>query len=83
MITCRQLIEKLLDFVANELSPEQREMIERHLGDCSPCQTYVETYRITIRLSRQLPPRGLPPGMAERLRAAMEKAMRELHDKGE
>jgi anti-sigma factor RsiW len=72
MITCRQLAELLIDFVSGELTPEMSERIQRHLSLCPPCVTYVETYQLTIRLTRCLPCAPLPPELASRLRAVLE-----------
>lgn len=77
MITCRELVEFLLDFVADDLPADQRRRIEQHLCDCPPCHAYVESYQITIRLSRQLPISPLPAELAERLRAALEEIRKE------
>jgi anti-sigma factor RsiW len=71
MMTCRQLVEQLLDFVSEDISPELRACICEHLCSCPPCEVLVETYKITIRLSRQLPRAPLPAGLQERLRAAL------------
>jgi hypothetical protein len=71
MMTCRELVEHLLDFVAEELSPEHRERICEHLCNCPPCGVLVQTYQITIRLSRQLPSHPLPPRLQERLREVL------------
>ena len=72
MITCRELVDLLCDFLAGELAEEQRRLIESHLEGCPPCVTYVETYRLTITMSRKLHCAPLPPQLKERLRAAME-----------
>jgi anti-sigma factor RsiW len=72
MMTCRELVELLCDFIDGELTAEQRRHIEEHLGDCPPCVIYVETYRLTITMSRKLPTGPLPPQLAERLRAVMD-----------
>jgi anti-sigma factor RsiW len=72
MITCRQLVELLIDFVAGELDEERRQNIEQHLRRCPPCVTYLETYQITIRLTRKLPEAPLPPQLIERLRTILE-----------
>lgn len=71
MMTCRELIEQLLEFVADELTPEQVQRIQDHLEVCPPCVAILETYRVTIRLSRQLPCKPLPPSCEQRLRAAV------------
>jgi hypothetical protein len=67
-MTCRELAELLDGFVAGELPEEHCRQIQDHLGICSPCIHYVETYRLTIRLTRQLPCPGLPAHVERRLR---------------
>jgi anti-sigma factor RsiW len=70
-MTCRQLAELLIDFVSGELPPEQRDHLEKHLRLCPPCVTYLETYQITIKLTRKLPCVPPPPELIEKLRAAL------------
>lgn len=72
MITCRELIDLLLDFVGDELDLTSREKVEQHLQDCIPCLVLVETYKITIQLSRKLPCDPLPSELAQRLWAVVE-----------
>ena len=77
MMTCRELVEQLLEFVAEELTPEDRQRFREHLCSCPPCGVLVETYQITIRLSRQLPRHPLPPRLQERLREALRQCGQE------
>jgi anti-sigma factor RsiW len=78
MITCRELVELLIDFVSDELPPEHRARVEHHLNGCPCCVTYVETYRLTIRLTRQLPCAPLPGPLRQRLEAALNQICQEL-----
>jgi anti-sigma factor RsiW len=71
-MTCRHLAEFLLDYVSGELPPDQCDHIRQHLCKCPPCVTYLETYQLTIKLTRQLPPVPVPPQLLERLRAALQ-----------
>jgi len=77
MITCRDLVQLLIDFVSGELPPEDQAHVEQHLRRCPPCVTYVETYQLTIRLTRRLPCEPLPPEVEQRLRAALADMKRE------
>ena len=77
MMTCRELVELLIDFVAGDLPPEHRERVEQHLRRCPPCVAYVESYRVIIKISRKLPCEPLPPQLTERLKAALEDIKRE------
>lgn len=76
MITCRELAELLIDFLGDELPADHRRLIEEHLCGCTPCVTFVETYQITIRLTRKLPRPDLPAEFAQRLRRVLEHAAR-------
>ena len=71
-MTCRELSELLLDFLAGELDAEQCQHIRAHLDCCKPCVTYMETYQITVRLSRQLPAAELPAALVKRLEEALK-----------
>ena len=67
MMSCHELAELLIDFVAGELPTPQRERVETHLNACPPCVTYLETYRLTIQLTRKLPCVPLPPQLVGNL----------------
>jgi anti-sigma factor RsiW len=69
-MNCRELAEILIDYLADELSAEQAEHIRRHLAECSPCVFYVQTYELTVQLTRRLPAVAPPAHLLERLRAA-------------
>jgi anti-sigma factor RsiW len=71
MITCREFAERLLDFLSDELGPEEVQRIKEHLDRCPPCVAFLATYRVTIHLARQLPCQPLPSSCEQRLRAAV------------
>ena len=54
LITCRELVEFLDDYVAVALPPDRAHEFERHLAVCPPCVTYLASYRATIALARTL-----------------------------
>ena len=70
-MTCRELTELLLEYTQGDLAPDLCEHISRHLSDCQPCMAYIESYRITIQLTRRLPAAPVPPELAERLQEAL------------
>jgi anti-sigma factor RsiW len=71
MMTCRELVDLLIDFVGGELAPEHRERIRDHLCRCPPCGHLVTTYELTIRLTRLLPRAPVPARLQDRLREAL------------
>jgi anti-sigma factor RsiW len=76
-MTCRECAELLMAFVEGELDAAQREFFEKHLQECQPCIAYMESYKITIQLSRQLTAVQLPPEVAARIQAAVEKKLKD------
>ena len=52
MITCRQFISFLLEYLDGALPPDEREKFERHLAVCDSCVAYLATYETTIRMEK-------------------------------
>ena len=72
-MTCQELADFLCDFVAGELAQEHCARIRSHLDACPHCVHFVETYQITIQVSRRLPAAPLPAELLERLQRALDK----------
>jgi anti-sigma factor RsiW len=51
-MTCRELMEFLLDYDSGELSREERAGFEAHLAECPDCVAYLRAYRRTIALEK-------------------------------
>jgi anti-sigma factor RsiW len=51
-MTCRDIIEFLMEFADGTVSAEERTLFEAHLAICPPCVAYLESYRVTIRLAQ-------------------------------
>jgi anti-sigma factor RsiW len=76
-VTCREFVEFLMAYLDGELPTGQRSTFERHMGDCPACVRYLETYRETLRLERELcreadgsPPDDVPEGLVRAILAA-------------
>jgi anti-sigma factor RsiW len=75
-MNCRELAELLIDYITGELPAEHQRLVQEHLGECPPCVVFMETYRVTIKITGQLPCRPLPQSLKERL----EKALAEIRN---
>ena len=51
MMTCRELIEQLIDYLDGTLP---REAFDHHRALCPSCRAYVDSYLATIRLVKTL-----------------------------
>jgi hypothetical protein len=75
-MTCTEFRALLADHLVNELLVEVREKFETHRTGCTNCGFFLESYSYTVKVTRLLPRTGpLPPGLEERLRAAVAKAL--------
>lgn len=54
LITCRELVEFLNDYLAGELPPEGQAEVEFHLARCLSCVAYMKSYRESVRLGRKV-----------------------------
>lgn len=68
-MTCRELFERLSEYVDGELTQEVCAEIRRHMDGCDPCVHFANTLKTTAELCRRLPSRSIPPEVAADLRA--------------
>jgi hypothetical protein len=71
-MTCKELAELLMDYCAGEVSAECCELICQHIRLCPPCHHFMESYQLTVRICRELPPAPVPEHIVERVRAALK-----------
>ena len=76
-LTCRDVVEFLMDYVAHELDPAQRHAFEAHLAECDECVAYIRSYEQTVRLGTaafddldQAAAAHLPKGLVQAVLAA-------------
>ncbi len=70
MMTCRELVELVTDYVEGRLDAERLARFEEHLAECPVCVVYVEQFRQTIDELGHLPPESLSPAVTDELLAA-------------
>ncbi len=51
-MTCRDILEFLMQYLSGELTAEERAIFEEHLAICPPCVEYLKTYEETIKLGK-------------------------------
>jgi len=70
-MTCRELFERLSEYVDGELSQEICEEIRRHMEGCDPCVAFAKTLKKTAEICRRLPSQPIPPEVVADLRAVL------------
>ena len=72
---CYDLHRLLFEYAQGTLDPKLKNEMDEHLKDCKPCLDYLDTYRATIKATRQCCARevDMPPEMERKLREFIAK----------
>jgi mycothiol system anti-sigma-R factor len=74
VISCKDLLEELSEYLDEELTPEQRVELEEHLAECRPCKVVADTSRSTVKIVTGCRSFELPPKMSARIMAKIRSA---------
>ncbi len=69
---CREMFAALSDYIDEELPRGLCEQIERHVGGCQPCETFLESLRETVRRCQQFAPAGDGTSCAQKVKELVE-----------
>lgn len=69
---CPHLVSLLSDYIDGRLPSDVRLDLERHLGGCPECTTFVDTFRTTVALLQSLNDDDLPEELRLRLKAFID-----------
>jgi anti-sigma factor RsiW len=51
-LTCREVVDFLMDYLDGALNAEQRREFEAHLAECDDCVVYMSQYEQTVALGK-------------------------------
>ena len=66
--TCREGVEKLMDYLEGVLGASEREAIDAHMSGCVRCVAFLESYLETPRIVRTATTAALPASLGVSLR---------------
>ena len=75
MLTCKEFLRELSDYLDETVDAEARAQLEGHIAECPNCWVVSDTTKKTIRIFRGMEPYPIPPDVEARLMAALEKKM--------
>ena len=76
-MTCKELVDLITEYLEGALPPPDRLRFEQHVDRCSPCRTYVEQMRQTVRAVGKLSEESIPADAKELLLRVFEDWKRE------
>ncbi len=75
MLTCRDFLAELTDFLDERIDAELRAKLERHITECPNCWVIADTTKKTIQIYKGMEPYPIPAEVESRLMNALEKKM--------
>ena len=75
MLTCKQFLQELSDYLDETVDVELRQRIEVHITQCPNCFVILDTTKRTIQVYKGVQPQALPEDVHLRLLKAVERKM--------
>ena len=85
MLTCKQFLQDLNEFLDETLDPKARAELQKHFNECPNCWVVYNTTEKTLKVFKGMEPQPVPEPIRARLMEAIErkcKAKREQHGRG-
>jgi hypothetical protein len=75
LLTCKEFLAELSDFLDEKTQGELRAKLERHLQECPNCWVVCDTTRKTIKVYKGMEACSIPEDVHVRLMAAVERKL--------
>ena len=75
MLTCKQFLEELNDYLDPSISAETKRHLEAHVCECPNCFVIVDTTMKTLKVYRGMDPQPISEDLRSRLWSALERKM--------
>jgi hypothetical protein len=73
LLSCKQFLQELDDFLDDTLDPQIRAELQRHVNECPNCWVVCNTTEKTLQVFKGYQPKAVPTDIQNRLLAALEK----------
>ena len=80
MLTCKQFIGELSDYLDEKTDPELRQKLEKHISDCPNCWVICDTTKKTIQVYKGMEPEPLSDEIHAKLIQLVEKHCSQKHE---
>jgi len=75
LLTCKEFLQELSDYLDAAVDAELRRKLEVHISECPNCFVILDTTKKTIEVYKGVQPQPIPPEVYARLIRAVEKKM--------
>jgi anti-sigma factor RsiW len=73
LLTCKEFLQELTDYLDEKTDRELRDKLERHITECPNCWVVCDTTKKTIQVFKGMKECSIPSEVHERLMAAVER----------
>lgn len=77
MLTCKQFLSELTDYLDETLDPQVRAELQRHVNECPNCWVVCNTTEKTLKVFKGMDAKAVPEDIQSRLWEALEKRIAE------
>ncbi len=75
MLTCKQFLSELNDYLDETLDPGEREILQKHVNECPNCWVVCDTTLKTLKVYKGMEAHAVPKDIQSRLMQAIRKKM--------
>ena len=75
MLTCKEFLQELSDYLDSTVDAELRRKLETHINECPNCFVILDTTQRTIKVYKGIQPQEIPQEVHTRLMKAVERKM--------
>ena len=75
MLTCKEFLQELNDYLDDTVDIELRRRLETHITECPNCWVIFDTTKKTIQVYKGMQPQVIPEDVHSRLMQALEKKL--------
>ena len=73
MLTCKQFLQELNDYLDPNVDAEMRRRLESHVTECPNCFVIVDTTQRTLQIYKGIEPQSIPEDVKTRLLKALDR----------
>jgi anti-sigma factor (TIGR02949 family) len=75
LLTCKEFLQELSDYLDENIDAELRQKLEAHISECPNCWVIADTTRRTVHIYKGMEPYPVPADVQSRLMAALDRKM--------
>ena len=75
MVTCKQFLQELNDYLDPNVDAVMKAHLNRHVSQCPNCFVLVDTTKKTLQVYKGMEPQAIPEDVQSRLWKALERKM--------